>query len=111
MTGLEEQVQVLFQDVMGQGVEDADLEREKAYSLAMECERRLGGLEEGLKSFQGELESVAERGAASGEGGELDEIVKTMNDQHDLLSELEGACAVLEGDLSLVGQNLNALQM
>lgn len=111
LTGLEEQVQVLFQDVMGQGVDDADMEREKAYSLAMECERRLGGVEEGLKAFQGEMERLAERGGGSSEGGELDQIVKTMNEQHDLLSELEGACAVLEGDLNLVGQNMKALRM
>jgi len=123
LVGLERQVDVLFQEVMAQQpgggggdgasrVDDADVEREKAYSMALDCEMRLGSIVEHTEDLErelGDLHTSKDGGGASsadvGNGaGDVGKVVDVLNRQYDVLSGLEGRCKATDRDLGWIGR-------
>jgi len=93
-------------------VDDADVEREKAYSMALDCEMKLGSIEEHLSDLEKELGELHNSSAttASGGGGNnevnensVEQVVNVLNNQYDVLSGLEGRCKAMERDLGWIG--------
>ena len=74
--------------------------------MAIECESRLGTMEERLESVWKELKEYQDHAWSSSFGGdkEIAKIVDVMNEQYDSISELESAARKLEGDLIIVGR-------
>ena len=106
---LEGQVDTLFERSMGalEGghVDDADAERERYFSLAIETEGRLTSLEEEIETIEKSLQSLRELNNDNS-NDDLAIILKTMNQNHDLLSALEGRCAKIESDMHLVSKSM-----
>jgi len=109
--GLERQINMLFREVTGTGdggsrVEDADVEREKAYEMALESEIRLGLIEEHAAELErelGELHGEEEMKVGRQEDG-MGKVVDALNSQYNVLSRLEGRCKTTERNLGWVGR-------
>ena len=94
--------------------EDADVERETAYGMAVECESRLGHMEEDLRGMGRDLmaaqESVfggassSKSSASAGNASGVAEVVEVMNRHYEMLGALEGAVRKVQGDLDMVGR-------
>ena len=109
--GLEVDVDEIFAAQSHVAPEDADLEREKAYALAIDLEKRLGGMTRALEGTGRDLEAAQERVLASGgsgfEGkGEIGNVLQILNNHHDALAYLEGAAGAVEGHVASVGRTL-----
>lgn len=114
---LERNVDELFAAQSERDVEEADVEREKAYERAMDVEDRLGVMVGGLERVVGDLRVAQERvwsvgkqpGRTGGGGGgeeELEKILGVFNAHHETLAFLENKARAVEADMTMIGQVL-----
>lgn len=104
MDGLEAQIDTLFERTMtNSGVEDADLERERYFDLAIQTEGRMTHLENVVENMEKNLQELQNNAFG---GGDLGNILQIMNRQQDMLTSLETSCARIEADMNLVGRKL-----
>jgi chromosome segregation ATPase len=106
---LEGQVDALFVRSVGAleggNIDDADAERERYFSLAIENESRLTSLEDEIVIIEKDLQSLRDLNNDN-INDDLGHILNTMNRHHDLLSALEGRCAKIESDMHLVSRSM-----
>lgn len=123
LVNLESRVDVLFEGIYSSTdgkngtmmtVDDADIEREKAYSMAIECQNRLNAIERSANELEEEISEMQgdcfKNGAgsddASESNGEVATIVERMNQHHDILRSLDQTCRKMEKDLRLIDQTV-----
>jgi nuclear pore complex protein Nup62 len=104
LDGLEGQVDTLFERTMTSvGIDDADMERERYFDLAIQTEGRMSHLESVVEDLEKNLKDLQSDHL---EGGDLGKVVQVMSRQHDMLSGLESSCARIEADMHLVSRKL-----
>lgn len=104
LDGLEGQVDTLFERTMTTGgIDDADMERERYFDLAIQTEGRMSHLESVVEDLENNLKDLQSDHL---EGGDLGKVVQVMSRQHDMLSGLESSCARIEADMHLVSRKL-----
>ena len=100
LVGLEGQVDTVFERTMSVGtIDDADVEREKYFNLVIETDERMNLLENVVEDLEKDLRNLQNECL---EGGDMGNVVKVMNQQHDMLNSLEISCAQIESDMRMV---------
>jgi prefoldin subunit 5 len=110
LDGLEIQLEEMLANQSDLTPDDADIQRETAYAMALECNSRLQTMEDRVDGIRKDLKEAQEKAwKKSGSTGDQDvaKIVDWMNQQHDMLSELEVVTRNLEGDLRVMGREWN----
>ena len=109
LDGLEVQVEEMLASQSDLTPEEADVERERAYALALECNSRLESSENRVDVIRKDLKEAQERAWKKNEHGDQDvaKIVDWMNQQYDMMSELEVVARTMEEDLRVIGRELS----
>ena len=111
---LEQNVDELFAAQSGISVQDADIERERAYERALEVDSKLGQMNNVLENVVSDLKATQERvWSTSGRGHdgygkdeEVGKIIGVFNSHNETLAQLEAKARTLEADVTMVGQVL-----
>jgi len=112
LNGLETNMDDLFEAQKHLVPEDGDLERERAYQLALDIETKLSNMQMSMKDTVDDLNRSAERASegnsnGSGSGSEENiQILQILNAHLDTLTWLEGAGKSLDEDVTLLGRAL-----
>eukprot|EP00804_Cyclotella_cryptica_P006532 CCRYP_012806-RA/>CCRYP_012806-RA protein AED:0.03 eAED:0.03 QI:630/1/1/1/1/1/2/158/408 len=111
---LEQNVDELFAAQSGISVQDADIERERAYERALEVDSKLGQMNNVLENVVNDLKAAQERvWSMSGRGQdgygkdeEVGKIIGVFNSHNETLAQLDAKARALEADVTMVGQVL-----
>lgn len=109
LDGLEIQVEEMLANQSDLTPEEADVERERAYALAIECTNRLQSTENRVDHIRKDLKGAQEKAWKKNEHGDQDvaKIVDWLNEQYDMMSDLEMVAKTLEEDLRVIGSELS----
>jgi nuclear pore complex protein Nup62 len=108
---LERNVDELFAAQSGISIQDADIEREKAYERALEVDYKLEQMGNVLENVVSDLNAAQERVWSSSRGEEtkdeeVGKIIGVFNAHHETLAYLESKARAVEADMMMVSQVL-----
>jgi chromosome segregation ATPase len=101
---LEQQVDVLFEQQAARVPDDADLQREQMYTLALELDQQLGDVSRDLKGIVTGLNENYDR--QMGSDNAFAQVLQILNVHHNSLQWLDTHGASLEHEVANVAQQL-----
>jgi len=105
---LEAQVDEQFRRCAARAPDDADLERERAYQLAVATDQRLGGVLDGLRALADDINAGFDRQVD--DANPVSKILRILNAHHQSLAWLERQASGLDRELAQVGRRMQRLE-